>query len=94
MEKTTVICDACCDEMKSVFVQVEFLQLCERCCKRALREVMESRDKAGKKWQSHCSQCDGTGKVRVKDEYASDAQASCGENRIQYKTVRCEKCKF
>lgn len=39
-----------------------------------------------------CRDCNGTGKVRVRDDYATDAQASCGENRTQYKTEKCKHC--
>lgn len=39
-----------------------------------------------------CFRCRGTGKVSVVDEVASNAQASCGENRTQYVTVDCNVC--
>ena len=39
-----------------------------------------------------CKTCGGTGVVRVKDHEASDAQASCGESRIEYRTVKCRQC--
>lgn len=39
-----------------------------------------------------CRDCNGTGKIRVRDDYATDAQASCGENRTQYKTEECKHC--
>lgn len=40
-----------------------------------------------------CKTCNGAGNKRVRDDEASFAQASCGENRTQYKTVPCDKCK-
>lgn len=39
-----------------------------------------------------CLKCHGTGKIRIVDNEATDAQGTCGENRTQYKTVNCGKC--
>ncbi len=39
-----------------------------------------------------CHACGGRGTVRVRDDHASESQASCGESRSVYKTVRCEEC--
>ena len=37
-----------------------------------------------------CPICKGSGKKRVVDHAATVAQATCGENRTQYKTVACD----
>ena len=42
--------------------------------------------------QAVCLKCRGTGKVRVRDDEASCAQANCGENRTQYKQIDCDRC--
>lgn len=39
-----------------------------------------------------CRKCEGTKKVRVRDQAATDAQATCGENRTEYKTISCVDC--
>ncbi|KKN98976.1 hypothetical protein LCGC14_0142210 [marine sediment metagenome] len=39
-----------------------------------------------------CLKCNGTGKVRVRDNDASCAQATCGENRRVSKTIDCDRC--
>ena len=39
-----------------------------------------------------CLKCKGTGKMRVRDDDATFAQATCGENRTEYKTVNCDRC--
>jgi len=40
-----------------------------------------------------CLKCKGTGKIRIVDDDATDRQATCGENRTQYKTIECDRCK-
>jgi len=40
-----------------------------------------------------CRNCHGTGTVREVDHQASDAQATCGENRTVYRTIKCLGCK-
>jgi hypothetical protein len=42
--------------------------------------------------RTRCKNCEGTGKVREVDIEASNAQATCGENRTQYRTVACQEC--
>lgn len=39
-----------------------------------------------------CPQCKGSGKMKVVDLHATNSQASCGENRTQYKKIKCEFC--
>jgi len=39
-----------------------------------------------------CVKCRGTGRISVVDEEATDAQATWGENRIQYKKIDCDAC--
>jgi len=39
-----------------------------------------------------CLKCKGTGRMRVRDDEATFAQASCGENRTQYTTIMCDLC--
>lgn len=39
-----------------------------------------------------CKKCKGRGRVQVVDEQATRAQASCGENRTQYKSIECNQC--
>lgn len=39
-----------------------------------------------------CKKCKGSGKIQIEDETATMAQATCGENRIQYKTITCKAC--
>lgn len=92
MRKTTTICDMCCDTMKSTFMQVDDIDLCSRCCKHVVYQYIELQSNAGKGLRSQCSECNGTGKISVRDNEATNAQASCGENRTQYKTVWCDKC--
>ena len=41
-----------------------------------------------------CRKCKGTGRVSEVDQEASAAQATCGENRTQYKTVDCLICYY
>lgn len=36
-----------------------------------------------------CKECHGKGTKSVRDEKATNAMATCGENRTQYKTVQC-----
>lgn len=103
MKKTTLICDACCDIMTNEFMRIDDINiqgsgtrydvdLCSKCCRHAIRRYIKSR--GIKLLRNSCSECASSGKVRVKDEEATSAQASCGENRIQYKLVECETCKF
>lgn len=40
-----------------------------------------------------CKQCHGEGIVSAVDYEATHAQATCGENRTQYKTIACKHCK-
>lgn len=40
-----------------------------------------------------CKNCKGTGKIREVDVEASHRVATCGENRTEYRTVTCQKCK-
>lgn len=39
-----------------------------------------------------CLKCEGSGRIRVRDDDASSAQATCGENRTEYKTIDCDCC--
>lgn len=52
--------------------------LCDNCVK-VIRRVI-------------CRHCLGTGRIRVRDDEATDAQATCGESRTQYKTIICRYC--
>jgi len=94
MKKTTTICDVCCetiDTLNDPMIYVDDLDICHPCCESIIRKFIKSRK--DKPLRSNCPKCKGTGKVRVKDEYATDSMATCGENRIQYKTVKCQECK-
>jgi hypothetical protein len=39
-----------------------------------------------------CRECKGKGTVSEIDQAATNAQASCGESRTQYKMVKCQHC--
>lgn len=39
-----------------------------------------------------CQQCMGKGTHRVRDDEATSLQATCGESRTQYKTIKCNNC--
>ena len=39
-----------------------------------------------------CRKCHGKGAIRVRDDRATSAQATCGENRTQYKNIPCKDC--
>lgn len=89
MIKTTTICDACCNTIKEAFIQVDGIDLCEKCCNHAVRRYLQ-----GRVLRSECTKCKGTGKIRIRDDEATFAQATCGENRTQYKMAKCEECTF
>lgn len=38
-----------------------------------------------------CRKCEGTTKVRIVDH--ENSEATCGENRTQYKTITCDQCR-
>jgi hypothetical protein len=94
MRKETWICDGCCSivAVKSGFTHVEGKDLCPSCCRYAIRRYLESR--GVKPFKSSCPHCEGTGRLKVVDEEATDAQATCGENRTQYKSEDCRECRF
>lgn len=92
MIKTTIICDACCSTIKAAFIQVDGIDLCKECCNDAVRRYLQT--KKEKVLRSECTKCNGTGKVRIRDDEATNLQATCGENRTQYKMGKCEECTF
>ncbi len=53
--------------------------LCDRCEKIARQAV--------------CRSCNGRGMTQVRDDDATDAQATCGESRTVYKSIECKSCK-
>lgn len=40
-----------------------------------------------------CRKCVGTGFLNIRDDAASNAMATCGENRTQYNSVPCTYCR-
>jgi hypothetical protein len=88
--RTTVTCDCCGKTLDNDGDRLSFntgRDLCVFCVGRllkvALGQVVLTAD---------CKACKGTGKRSVRDDDATRAQACCGENRTQYKTVKCEEC--
>ena len=80
----TCVCDLCKDTLdpqKSVeftVLRVGVYDFCPECVRRLRRAI--------------CSKCKGTGRHREVDVAASQAGASCGENRTEYRTVACQEC--
>lgn len=74
-------CDLCKSEIFKLSDGACFdkYDLCDKCVKLVRTAI--------------CKTCNGTGKKRICDDEATFAQASCGENRTQYKTVPCNNCK-
>lgn len=92
MQKTTIICDACGQQPEEdQHMMMSGVDLCIDCYEHAVESYLSSRKRP---LRSDCDVCGGTGTVRVTDEAATAAQATCGENRTQYKTVKCKKCVF
>lgn len=58
---------------------VGLIDLCVKCIKTVRRAI--------------CKKCKGKGKHQEVDGEASNRKATCGENRIQYRTVDCQECK-
>lgn len=73
-------CDLCSLVIKDTKgVSFGTYDLCERCSTNARYAT--------------CRKCCGTRKVSEVDREATNAQASCGENRTQYRTITCKNCK-
>ncbi len=93
MKKTNTICDGCghimSDNLSKYYLRN--LDLCSACTNFAVTGYLKSRNKP---LRTKCEQCGGKGVCRVKDKEATSDQATCGENRIQYKTVVCTECVF
>lgn len=91
MQETIIICDACGKKITLEDIPPIDLDndLCEFCIACLIRQVLKSKVIVLRK---DCPICEGKGKLRVRDDDASEAQASCGENRTVYKTIECRKC--
>jgi hypothetical protein len=76
---TDIIRNPGCGESPLIGVSFEKYDLCEACVSLVRRAI--------------CKRCHGTGKVRKRDDEATSAQATCGENRTQYKMATCKDCK-
>jgi len=91
MEKTTIICDGCCERVEERPVLFKGIDLCTGCITIAVEAYLLSRN--GKRLMGECGNCVG-GLTRVVDNERTGAMASCGENRTQYKMVNCDECVF
>ncbi len=92
MQITTVVCDGCGQHPEEdQHMIMSGVDLCMDCYEHAVELYLSSRKRP---LQSECKACDGIGSLQAIDEAATDAQATCGENRTQYKTVECDNCKF
>lgn len=91
METTVLTCDGCGCELKERLTffsgDVDF---CEDCIDTAMCHYLSSRDDRPLRSQCKCTD----GRIRVIDDEASDAVATCGENRPVHKMVDCEECLF
>lgn len=80
----TCTCDLCKNNIKSstgvcFSVGVISFDFCDSCIKIVRKAV--------------CKKCKGAGNHQEADREATDRQATCGENRTQYRTVTCQECK-
>lgn len=76
----TLCCAILSDEDARKFSRTKWENVsCKRCLKLRKRPVL-------------CEWCYGTGKIREVDYTETHAQATCGESRTQYKTVKCQRC--
>jgi len=104
MQKTTITCDCCGKVLSSLATDSEKIgtkhiktesdrlyfdnyELCFLCQSRLIRYALSKLTIA-----RDCKECNGTKKRRIKDELLSIASSTCGENRIEYKTITCDKC--
>lgn len=80
----TCVCDLCKNtidpevSVELTIPNVGLYDFCTDCVKRIRRAI--------------CKKCKGTGQYQERDEFATESQASCGENRTQYRTVSCHEC--
>ena len=92
MRKTDTICDACGKVLSNEpKYYLHDLDLCSACTDLAVTKYLQNR---GRPLRTRCVKCRGKGVCRVKDKEATSAQATCGENRIQYKAEVCTECVF
>jgi len=86
MQETIITCDSCGKKLKEEIRRFDY-DLCERCVESLIKNILKTIT-----LRIDCEGCKREGKLRVRDDEASDAQASCGENRTVYKTIECDKC--
>lgn len=93
MEQVRTLCDGCgtiLPDGSSVYTDAK-VDLCGNCVKCAIQCYLTNRKRP---LRLNCTKCKGKGTHRVVDEEASFAQATCGENRTQYKIEKCPQCVF
>ncbi len=89
MEETIIRCDSCRKKIPLedlLELRLDY-DLCERCVRSLVDHTLQTTLLC-----MDCTKCKGKGKISVRDDDASDAQASCGENRTVYKTIECDNC--
>ncbi len=86
MQETVITCDACGKKIPLEDILLINLEndLCEICTSLLIKKILKS---AVIVLRKDCQECEGKGKLRVRDD-----DASCGENRTVYKTVECNRC--
>ena len=89
MQETITTCDACGKKLDEQKLPLDIIgyDLCRICIRKLIAQQLELIT-----LRIDCEGCKGEGKLRVTDYDASDAQASCGENRTQYKIIECNNC--
>lgn len=91
MQENIITCDACGKkiELEDIVRIDSDYDICEICVGHLIRKVLRS---AIVILRIDCEGCGGKGKIRIIDEEKIYAEASCGENRTQYKTIECNNC--
>lgn len=91
MQETVITCDACGKKIELEDIPRIDLDydICEICIGRLINKVFKTQVIV---LRIDCKECGGKGKIRIIDEEKTYAEASCGENRTQYKTIECDNC--
>lgn len=91
MQETIITCDACGKKIELEDIPRLNLDydICGICIGRLIKKIIKTKDIT---LRVDCKKCEGIGKRTIEDDAASMAQASCGENRTQYKTIECNNC--
>lgn len=91
MQETIITCDACGKKIELEDIPRINLDydICEICISYLIEKIIKTKVII---LRIDCKKCEGIGKLRVRDDEASDAQACCGENRTVYKIIECDNC--